>query len=92
MTLARILWTTSETCLQRRRWVGHRTKRWSPLVATATLIYPPPLTERLDMFDEIRRLIQERDELACAINAGYATQCQGELEAMTRKINTLLKG
>ena len=44
------------------------------------------------MFDEIRKLIQERDELACAISAGYATHCQGELEAMTRKINTLLKG
>ena len=44
------------------------------------------------MLDQLRDLIRERDELACAISAGYATQCQGELEAMTRKINTLLKG
>lgn len=44
------------------------------------------------MFDEISELVQERDELACAISAGYATHCRGELEAMTRKINTLLKG
>lgn len=51
-----------------------------------------PLIERLDMFDQLRDLICERDELACAISAGYATQCQGELEAMTHKINTLLKG
>lgn len=51
-----------------------------------------PPNERLDMFDEISELVQERDELACAISAGYATHCRGELEAMTRKINTLLKG
>ena len=48
--------------------------------------------ERLDMLDQLRDLIRERDELACAISAGYATQCQGELEAMTRRINALLKG
>lgn len=44
------------------------------------------------MFDNVKLMVAERDQLALAIKAGYVAQSeQKTVDALTKKINALLR-